>query len=169
MLSAPILVGQASQPTTRVRAPGVEVTIGTTDIHRRPPSYWFRRATRLDGKDDEVVQVDTGRRPALMASLRSLENLPLPAPTIPFLDNGEMLVTAAGRRLADSDGPGIGEEGWREGGNSSPRPLPELVPPDDARGLMIRRVEFIATDDHMVDFVRTIGDAQGALAGVHAG
>ena len=74
----------------------VEVSIGTADIHSSPPDYWFRRATRIVGKDDEVVQVDTGQCPALIASLRSLEGLPAPHPAIPFFDKSEMLVTADG-------------------------------------------------------------------------
>jgi hypothetical protein len=78
----------------------IEVEIGTAQTTGRPVVYWFRRMTRVQGKESGVIQIDTRSCPKLTEALRSLQELSAPHAVVPFLDSDDVIVTADGVRYS---------------------------------------------------------------------
>ena len=73
----------------------IDVKVGT-QITGGEELYWIRRTIRKPGRKPQTSQVDTRSCPQMLITLRSLRDLPMPRPKLPFPSDDPIVVTADG-------------------------------------------------------------------------
>ncbi len=73
----------------------IDVSIGT-QITGGQEIYWIRRTTQKLGRQTGASQIDSRSCPRILPALRSLSDLPMPQPKLPFPSDAPIIVTADG-------------------------------------------------------------------------
>ena len=73
----------------------IDVEIGT-QVTGGEEIYWMRRTIQKPGRKTQISQVDARSCPTMLASVRSLRDLPMPRPNVPLLNDEPINVTADG-------------------------------------------------------------------------
>lgn len=73
----------------------IDVSIGT-QITGGEKIYWIRRTTQKLGRKTGASQIDSRSCPRILPALRSLSDLPMPRPKLPFPSDDSIIVTSDG-------------------------------------------------------------------------